>query len=87
MSPQFAGQVSSEQFEQALQLSLQLEPRLMPGQVTDDSELALSLANSIVESGKFDDDDIAFHYGQWYLSRPPDIGNTCRTAFSIVSLM
>ncbi len=56
---------------------------LLPGQITDDTELALALARSLVEHGKFDDDAVAARYVAWYASDPFDIGRTTRQAFRI----
>jgi len=55
---------------------------LGPGQVTDDSELALCLAEGLVRGkGVLDLDRIGEMYHKWYLSPPFDIGITTRTAF------
>jgi len=51
--------------------------RLRPGEVTDDTQMSLCIARSIV-SGGFSTEDIAQRFVLWYRSRPPDIGNTCR---------
>ena len=51
--------------------------RLRPGQVTDDTQMSLCIARSIVAVGH-DPEDIARRFVEWYLSKPPDIGNTCR---------
>jgi ADP-ribosyl-[dinitrogen reductase] hydrolase len=51
--------------------------RLRPGQVTDDTQMSLCIARSIVAVGH-DANDIAQRFAEWYLSKPPDIGNTCR---------
>src|SRR5690606_39714 len=51
---------------------------LEPGEVTDDTQMALCIARSIVERGGFDDQDIARRFVDWYHSNPPDIGNTTR---------
>ena len=51
--------------------------RLRPGEVTDDTQMSLCIARSIVEGG-FSTRDIAQRFVAWYRSRPPDIGNTCR---------
>jgi ADP-ribosyl-[dinitrogen reductase] hydrolase len=51
--------------------------RLRPGQVTDDTQMSLCIARSIVDVGH-DPEDIARRFVEWYLSKPPDIGNTCR---------
>ena len=51
--------------------------RLKPGEVTDDTQMSLCIARSIVAGG-FSTQDMAQRFVGWYLSRPPDIGNTCR---------
>jgi ADP-ribosylglycohydrolase len=55
--------------------------RLLPGQVTDDTELALALARSLAEKENYDDDAVATAYSQWYRSGPFDIGSTTARAF------
>lgn len=55
------------------------------GQATDDSELALMLARSLVERGRFDDDAVARAYGHWHASGPFDCGGTIGRALSIAS--
>ncbi len=52
------------------------------GQPTDDSEMALALARSIVKSGGYAPDAAAEAYAWWYNSPPFDIGNTTQTAVS-----
>jgi ADP-ribosyl-[dinitrogen reductase] hydrolase len=52
------------------------------GQPTDDSELALLLARSLVEIGGFDAESVARAYGGWHASHPFDEGNTTRQALS-----
>ena len=49
---------------------------LMAGQPTDDSELALTLARSIVREGKFDAKRVLDAYRVWITSRPVDVGLT-----------
>jgi ADP-ribosylglycohydrolase/fructose-1,6-bisphosphatase/inositol monophosphatase family enzyme len=49
---------------------------LMAGQPTDDSEMALTLARSIVREGKFDGARVLDGYRQWITSRPVDVGMT-----------
>lgn len=49
---------------------------LLPGQPTDDSEMALVLARSIVEEGRYDPDAAAEAYIGWMQSGPFDIGTT-----------
>jgi ADP-ribosyl-[dinitrogen reductase] hydrolase len=55
------------------------------GQPTDDSELALLLARSLVERGDFDADAVAAAYGWWFRSRPFDIGVTTQQAVAAAS--
>lgn len=60
--------------------------RVGPGQITDDSELALSLAHTLTINAPREGlplDDIASKYHEWWRSSPYDIGNTCATAFDI----
>jgi ADP-ribosyl-[dinitrogen reductase] hydrolase len=54
--------------------------RTIAGQPTDDSEMALALARSIVARGTFDLKDVVAAYGHWYDSRPFDMGNTVAAA-------
>lgn len=54
---------------------------LGPGQVTDDSELATSLAHGLVQGkGKLDLEAITKWYGEWVASCPFDIGTTTISA-------
>jgi ADP-ribosylglycohydrolase/fructose-1,6-bisphosphatase/inositol monophosphatase family enzyme len=52
----------------------------MAGQPTDDSELALALARSLVGRGAFDPVHVAEAYAAWYASHPFDVGHTTRAA-------
>ncbi|HWE97680.1 MAG TPA: ADP-ribosylglycohydrolase family protein [Tepidisphaeraceae bacterium] len=52
----------------------------LAGQPTDDSELALMLARSLVKEGAFDRKAITAAYVYWYQSAPFDIGNQTATA-------
>lgn len=57
-----------------------------PGQVTDDSELAMSLAYALYDKhpqNGFPIEAVSSSYSEWYNSRPFDIGSTCCRAFSI----
>lgn len=56
--------------------------RLLPGQVTDDSELALALARTLVARG-WDLDARAEAYVAWLDSGPFDVGGTTRAAFGL----
>lgn len=53
------------------------------GQPTDDSELALALARTLVHDGP-DLDAIAGAYGRWYRSHPFDVGGTTRQALGAI---
>lgn len=53
----------------------------LPGQITDDSELALALARAIVEKGHFEPHTVAQAYVDWKRSGPFDCGGTCGNAF------
>lgn len=50
------------------------------GQPTDDSEMALALARSLVRAGRVDLRDVAEAYVHWFRSDPFDMGNTVRRA-------
>jgi ADP-ribosyl-[dinitrogen reductase] hydrolase len=52
--------------------------RLKPGQVTDDTEMALCIARAIIASQGWSLDAIAANFAAWLKSRPVDCGDTCR---------
>jgi ADP-ribosyl-[dinitrogen reductase] hydrolase len=54
----------------------------LAGQPTDDSELGLTLARSLVRTGHYDPEDAASAYGRWYTSGPFDCGHTTALAFA-----
>jgi ADP-ribosyl-[dinitrogen reductase] hydrolase len=54
--------------------------RLAPGEVTDDTQMATCIAESIVATGSVDGDDIARRFVAWLHSNPKDIGTTTRRA-------
>lgn len=51
----------------------------LAGQPTDDSEMALELARSIVRRGTYDRDDVRHAYVGWLNSHPFDCGGTVRS--------
>lgn len=51
--------------------------QLMPGQVTDDTQMSLCIARSIAACG-WSPQDIAERFAEWLRSKPPDVGGTCR---------
>ncbi len=54
----------------------------LAGQPTDDSEMALALARSILLKGRFDAESALEAYRTWYRSGPFDIGATTRAALA-----
>ena len=56
------------------------------GQPTDDSELALALARSILKSGGYNHEQAAAGYASWKASGPFDCGGTTATALSAAVL-
>ncbi|MDH4038704.1 MAG: ADP-ribosylglycohydrolase family protein [Candidatus Krumholzibacteria bacterium] len=48
----------------------------LPGQITDDSEMALALARSLVATGSFDVEAVRAAYVAWMDSGPFDVGKT-----------
>ena len=57
-----------------------------PGQVTDDSEMAMCCAYAIMDNPdmlRLDSDYLYYYYGCWFLSHPRDIGYTTRSALKI----
>lgn len=57
---------------------------LAPGQITDDGELTLSLAQALASSHGFLRDRIAQNYAAWMESNPFDCGMTTSQAFSSI---
>lgn len=54
----------------------------LAGQPTDDSEMALALARSIVAEGAYDAGAAYEAYREWYRSGPFDVGHTTRAALN-----
>ncbi len=54
--------------------------RLAPGEVTDDTQMATCIAESIIATGAVDGDDLARRFVAWLHSEPKDIGTTTRRA-------
>lgn len=52
--------------------------RLKPGQVTDDTEMALALGQAMVDSGGWNLEAVARSFAVWLRGKPVDVGNTCR---------
>lgn len=54
--------------------------KLVPGQFTDDTEMALAIMCVIEANGYYDQAAVAQCYHSWYLSKPFDIGETTKRA-------
>jgi ADP-ribosyl-[dinitrogen reductase] hydrolase len=52
--------------------------RWAPGQFTDDTQLALLLATSLLERGGLDEADVFARFQQWLAADPPDVGSQTR---------
>jgi len=79
-------QITRQRAEEALSMPGGGVFRVGPGQVTDDSELAMGLALGLADhnpANGFPDNDVAKHYVAWLQSPPFDVGMTCRTAFGV----
>ena len=53
---------------------------LVPGEITDDTQMTLAIARSLAERGDVDMDDIARRFVAWAAADPKDIGLTTRAA-------
>ncbi len=58
--------------------------RLRPGEYTDDTEMALILARSIVDQGRFDPEDVVRRFAEWLARGPKDAGITTRATLTAV---
>jgi ADP-ribosylglycohydrolase len=64
---------------------------LNPGQVTDDSEMAMCILHGLTDSIKdgkatLNLDILQSYFGRWYQSNPFDIGITTREALRVIRL-
>jgi ADP-ribosyl-[dinitrogen reductase] hydrolase len=53
---------------------------LAPGEVTDDTQMTLALAQSLAEHATLDMQDVAARFLEWFRSNPKDVGLTTRAA-------
>jgi ADP-ribosyl-[dinitrogen reductase] hydrolase len=60
--------------------------RLPAGSFTDDTEMALALADSLLEKKPLDASNLARHFVRWYETRPPDVGMHTATVLREISL-
>ncbi len=52
--------------------------KLNPGQVTDDTEMALCVGQAIIDADGWDVHAVCEAFSQWLRGVPADVGNTCR---------
>lgn len=64
---------SPEEVEKALTMPGGGIWELAPGQITDDGELTLCLAQALQECDKFDLEKVSDWYNKWYASHPFEI--------------
>lgn len=55
-----------------------------PGEPTDDTQMALAMARSIVKKGGFDQGDVSQHFVGWYDQKPKDIGGLTRQTLGFI---
>ena len=79
------GPITREVAEAAMRMPGGGELGVGPGQITDDGELTLALASALAAGWPgFDLEAVARSFSDWYMSRPFDLGGTCRRAFGFV---
>jgi len=61
-------------------ISTSLSWDTLPGQITDDSEMALALARTLIKTKKYDQHATQQAYLKWLHSNPFDCGNTVRSS-------
>jgi ADP-ribosyl-[dinitrogen reductase] hydrolase len=96
---EFAGYISNEMLEEAFLLQGGGRLDVGPGQITDDSEMAMCLLHSLTSQEKenmktlkvgiksiLDLNEVQKYFGMWYKSDPFDIGFTTRSALQVIDL-
>jgi ADP-ribosyl-[dinitrogen reductase] hydrolase len=64
----------------------EMTPGRMPaGTFTDDTEMALTLAESLLAHCPLDPEDLARRFVVWMASNPPDVGNHTRAVLSLIA--
>ncbi len=74
MPLEFGGRIPANRLVREMQ-----ERRLPAGSFTDDTEMALALADSLLERCPLDPDNLARHFVAWYETGPSDVGNQTRS--------
>lgn len=83
------GTISKEFAQAAMRMPGGGVLHVAPGQITDDGELAISLARALNDFNPNDGvplEEVAKNYVKWFYSSPFDVGNTCRRAFTVSML-
>jgi ADP-ribosyl-[dinitrogen reductase] hydrolase len=85
-------EIDRDMIEEAFKFTGSKKFQISPGQITDDSEMAMCMLHGILQShekGKpsFDPMDTAEYYCKWYENNPRDIGNTTRSAMKAIKAM
>lgn len=57
---------------------------LRPGETTDDTQMMVALAQSIIEQHGVDENDIAARWVEWLRSEPKDVGNATADALRLI---
>ncbi len=57
---------------------------LEPGEITDDTQLTLTIARSLAVGGPLDMNDVTSRFLEWHHSRPKDQGNLTRAALELL---
>ena len=60
---------------------------VVPGEVTDDTQMTLAVAEGIVENPEMPIPTIGKRFIAWHDSRPKDIGHTCRMAIQTAKML
>ncbi|MGH2531040.1 MAG: ADP-ribosylglycohydrolase family protein [Thermomicrobiales bacterium] len=58
---------------------------LAPGEITDDTQMTLALAQSLATGGPLDMADVAARFIAWAETKPKDIGTTTRAAIDLLA--
>lgn len=57
-----------------------------PGEVTDDTQMTLAVAEGIASGADYVERVVGLNFLRWYETNPKDIGGTCRSVISMMSM-
>lgn len=80
---EFRGSIKDDQVKNAIRMCGGGTIGIGKGQITDDGELTMGLANTLVGNAYYPYNEVAKCYSQWIDSNPFDCGSTCMKAFGI----